>query len=586
MTLRAPLVAASLLLASVAPARAEVGIVSSKHNLSVSGRGPVRASTETEVCIFCHVGHGGRGLGENRPLSAAARYTPYNSSTLVSQAPGAPSGATRICLSCHDGTIAMGETVAGKTVRMVSTSSREGGRMPEGRSDLGTDLRTSHPVSFRPAPSAELRTPRAGDLVRLDSGGRLQCTSCHDPHEDEIDPDQGDFLVAPNRASALCLTCHAETWWQSNPSSHQSSTARYDASKGATTAYDTVADNGCGSCHVSHGAASASRLLDRTGSGTCLKCHSGQVAAVNIATDLSRTANHPVLSSDPAAHDAAEGRPGAASRLPETSSATPRHVECVDCHNPHAAYDRDAKAPDASGALSGVWGIDRAGARVDPVRYEYEICFKCHGDSANQPQRNGPAPPATVRRAQPDLNLRRRFDLDAPSSHPVEGPGRGTDVPSLIAPLTTQSVIYCSDCHASNTGPGAGGQGARGPHGSSYPHLLERAFSTADNTVEGPGAYALCYKCHDRTTLLSDRSAFASHALHVQREHAPCSACHDWHGVSVVQGDRTHNAHLIDFDVSIVKPTARGRREYESLGLRTGRCSVACHGIEHDGVTY
>ena len=33
------------------------GIVDTKHNLSVSGPGPVRALTETRICIFCHTPH-------------------------------------------------------------------------------------------------------------------------------------------------------------------------------------------------------------------------------------------------------------------------------------------------------------------------------------------------------------------------------------------------------------------------------------------------------------------------------------------------------------------------------------------------
>src|SRR4051812_22035083 len=56
-------------------------VLNSKHDLSVTGPGPIKASTESEVCIFCHTPH--RGTGEN-PLwnhsMSSATYTVYDSS--------------------------------------------------------------------------------------------------------------------------------------------------------------------------------------------------------------------------------------------------------------------------------------------------------------------------------------------------------------------------------------------------------------------------------------------------------------------------------------------------------------------------
>ncbi|MCX7016040.1 MAG: hypothetical protein NTW86_26370 [Candidatus Sumerlaeota bacterium] len=84
-------------------------IINSRHNLSVSGPGPVRALSEERVCIFCHTPHGGRADAPlwNRRDSAAA-YIPYDSPTLKAL-PGQPTGSSKLCLSCHDGTIAMGD---------------------------------------------------------------------------------------------------------------------------------------------------------------------------------------------------------------------------------------------------------------------------------------------------------------------------------------------------------------------------------------------------------------------------------------------------------------------------------------------
>ncbi|HSV91551.1 MAG TPA: cytochrome c3 family protein, partial [Desulfobacterales bacterium] len=64
----------------------------------------------------------------------------------------------------------------------------------------------------------------------------------------------------------------------------------------------------------------------------------------------------------------------------------PRHVECVDCHNVHAATgDRVDDPPHVYGALRGTRGLDPFGeayAPVDQVAYEYELCLKCHAGPA------------------------------------------------------------------------------------------------------------------------------------------------------------------------------------------------------------
>ena len=166
----------------------------------------------------------------------------------------------------------------------------------------------------------------------------------------------------------------------------------------------------------------------------------------------------------------------------------------------------------------------------------------------------------------------------------MAGPGKGSDVPSLLKPLTVASVIYCSDCHSSEA---AGGP--RGPHGSIYPKLLSAQLSTLDGTPESASAYALCYRCHSREVLLSDASAFNQHQSHVTGVQpdrralpaAPCTACHNPHGVSRLFGNATNNAHLIDFDTGIVKPNAAGLLEYQAAGARSGSCALSCHGVEH-----
>lgn len=593
----------TLVLAANPPAPSAAGaakagtILGSKHDLTPRGPGPVRSVSEDEVCKFCHVPHGAslkdKHLSGRPDVDTTARRG-YESSTL-SNRPKRVGGVSRVCLTCHDGSIALGQTLRGR-IAMRGTSG--GDFLPSDRpSNLGTDLRRSHPVSMSGSAGARAHKPARGARVALDESGSVQCTSCHDAHSQWGGaPEEGNFLRMPTASSELCAQCHPVV----SDSGHATSTRKFGTAEGNLRGYATVGTAGCGACHRSHGADLRGRLLargDKDGNDVlCVRCHGGTASRVSIAADLAKPFPHGELGPD--VHDAEEGPASAAHRLPETSASAARHSACVDCHEPHFANGTAAKAPVASGRLAGVWGIDISGRRVERVAYEYEVCLKCHGDSVNLPRTPTSAATALApRRAAADRNLRRVFSPGSPSSHPVAGPGRNGAVPSLLAPLTPTSQIYCGDCHASDTGPGTGGAGARGPHGSIYPWILERNYSTADLTPESAVAYALCYKCHDRARLLDPLvSTFPLHRTHVTGQKAnagaargsptPCSVCHASHGVSSVLGTAANNAHLIDFDLNVVKPLKGAPPRYDAGGASGGSCSLECHGHRHDASRY
>src|SRR5512140_1527355 len=120
---------------------AHAGVATTRHNLSTSGTGTIKSTTESEICVFCHAPHNTAPLGQlwNRRAPTSS-YSPYASSTLKS-APGQPNGASLLCLSCHDGTIALGELLNRPAV-VPMTGAITGTRL------LGTNLRDDHPVSF------------------------------------------------------------------------------------------------------------------------------------------------------------------------------------------------------------------------------------------------------------------------------------------------------------------------------------------------------------------------------------------------------------------------------------------------------
>src|SRR4029078_3589800 len=81
-------------------------VVNSPHNLSATGPGTIRATGEQQVCIFCHTPHNAAPIQPlwNRNVAVNASV-PYSPSSLQAK-PGQPTGTSKLCLSCHDGTIA------------------------------------------------------------------------------------------------------------------------------------------------------------------------------------------------------------------------------------------------------------------------------------------------------------------------------------------------------------------------------------------------------------------------------------------------------------------------------------------------
>ncbi len=570
---------------------ASAAISTSKHNLSVSGTGAVKASSESQICIFCHTPH---NAAPNSPLwnrrSNTNAYTPYSSSTAIAT-PGQPTGSSILCLSCHDGTIALGDVLnSSTTINMVGGVTT----MPVGAGRLGTDLSDDHPISFNFTTTlanqrGELVNPTTlTGAVKLDKTGQLQCTSCHNPHDDS----NGKFLVMANTRSALCQTCHIKNFWTA--SSHSTSNATWNGvapDPWPSSSLTTVANNACLNCHKPHSAGGRARLLNSAVEETnCSVCHNSHVAQKDIMTEFNKFSHHPITSTS-GVHDPKE---------PAVVAA--RHVECYDCHNPHAA--KSAATGNLAGPLTGVRGVNAGGTEVNPVTREYEVCFRCHADSTNKPA-------ARTARVLVQTNVRLEFATANPSYHPIEGAGKNANVPSLAgapAGLSTSSTINCTDCHNNDGGPKAGATGPNGPHGSQYAPLLVRQYITADPTVESPATYALCYNCHNRSSILGNQS-FPRHSFHIgggtrmgggggggmggggggggmATVNAPCNNCHDPHGISVTQGNSTNNSKLINFNTGQVSPSSSNILRYESTGTFSGRCYLTCHGMNHNPCTY
>src|SRR5574341_253744 len=97
-----------------------LSVTESVHDLSPAGPGTVKASSGY-ACMFCHAPH--NSLAEQTPLwnheLSAQVYTQY-SSTTYSQSSLQPQvgNPTKLCLSCHDGSVALGQTVSSGLITM------------------------------------------------------------------------------------------------------------------------------------------------------------------------------------------------------------------------------------------------------------------------------------------------------------------------------------------------------------------------------------------------------------------------------------------------------------------------------------
>ena len=578
------------------------------HDMTPLGKSPVKGRV-AGACLYCHAPHSAMA-GPATPLwnqqLSVQTYTNYTSSTYHQTGIQPPLGSTsKLCLSCHDGTVAPGQTVAYGKLNMTGSMKTT--------SKFGGDLRSSHPVSMKTplADSPEISNllstspaSTADSLVKLVKGN-VECDTCHDPHVQGKDPIVQDFLARDSSNGALCLACHDPNrvvtgnvnflgGWAVSAHAKSTNTVSNQPYVGG---YGTVAGNACTSCHMPHNAAGPTRLLRGSDEQACLACHNGGTnispAAPNVFVEFAKM-GHPFSSANNV-HDRAES----------AVLNNNRHATCVDCHNPHASSSVTsfAAAPAVRPSQNSVIGINASDGLtvLSPAVNQYENCLRCHGTSTGKvaDKKYGYLPVWTAAAGDP-LNVIPQFEATASSSHPVtHDRSSSLPQPSLRAQMlqldgitlgrNMGERILCTDCHNSDDNREFGGTGANGPHGSKYMHLLERRyefgqapapgqlianlFPNPDLTVNGP--YALCAKCHDMNQVLANTS-FSEHARHIN-DGFSCSTCHTAHGMggqsSSVSGER-----MVNFDANVVAPNGGGPILYSRVN---NSCSLTCHGHPH-----
>lgn len=581
------------------PVLGQASIRNSKHDLSVSSLASIKAQSEQEVCVFCHTPHKSSAAAQLwNHQATSANYTLYSSDYLTAKtypSPAQPNAKSKLCMSCHDGTIALGSvfnsTGSGTTSSITMSGSVT--TMPTGSTGyLGTVLTDDHPVGFgydnSKDPELAVRGWPWNTAVKLDpdaSTGKVECHTCHEPHNNQF----GKFIRISNSDAALCTFCHTKTGWTT--AIHKTSTQSYTPSGGTAT---MIGEWACRNCHKSHSGTGTPYILQSPEENTCYasSCHGTTSPGTNtkdIQTVLNKTYVHPTNSVS-AKHKNPDN---------STSLNVPnRHAECQDCHNPHQAKDgiHTLKSNAISNVLTGVSGMTPGSALIwtqpttftviNPVTQENQICFRCHSYFGLGATANG----VTTIVGPSGINITDQameYNPANKSAHPVQVTltnQTGSTAPKSLttSQMTTtwnsfgNQTMYCSDCHGndqpvSTTVPD-------GPHGSIRKFMLKGTnqywptrsdgitlWALNDFTTTGPPTGLFCVNCHP----MKSGSTWQNN---VHMEHAPssingggqagstvvpCVSCH----LAVPHGSK--RGRLIGY-TSDVSP-----RKYSGTGLNT-----------------
>jgi hypothetical protein len=400
------LLTATLLLTGAADAARQSNIKVTKHNLSSSGTGTTHSTTESQICVFCHTPHGSDTTQAtplwNKTLQNTT-YTPYSSSSLDAAAiqgasAGQPLGSSKLCLSCHDGVMALGSV---RVLRgQLNTNTGTGGNtagsgsviigggtnvtMPAGSGAstgytrlLGSDLTNDHPISvtYDDALSdrdGELRRPtmtignkgqtlnRWGTVVGVraqgdsykpllplantgsNNAGQVQCTTCHDPHINETN------LTAERNIKFLRAN-------------------RFQKAQPADT-FSASNDIICLSCHDK-----GMQGIGATDTTWAYSVHANsQVATQTYKTSAADTREFPSTTS------------GAASNIQVWQAA------CLNCHDTHTVSGARRLLREGTDA-NPVTALNLGGFKAGGAAALEETCYQCHNTTTNSILNDGGA---------------------------------------------------------------------------------------------------------------------------------------------------------------------------------------------------
>lgn len=247
----------AIAMAAALPAHAaSKSIKLTRHNLSNwSPYAMYVKGNTTQVCVFCHAPHNAdssevplwnhKDTTSTFSIKSSLYVKPMGGSNPNVAMDTQPKRTSKKCLSCHDGTVAIGavtntgnsgltETLGGEPDN--GTRVKPDGTM-QGPNVIGTNLTSGHVISFRYDANLANYLNGAGAYnyvafnnavapndvkSMLDKMGYMQCHTCHDPHTDRCnDPNKTvgkdplwrkDCESGTNKNITVCEVCHSASF--------------------------------------------------------------------------------------------------------------------------------------------------------------------------------------------------------------------------------------------------------------------------------------------------------------------------------------------------------------------------------------
>lgn len=540
-------------------------ISNTKHNFAANAtvvlpggkQRQVRATTQNETCVFCHTPHGLPSENEpflwNRDYSAASSYSFYDSSSMdaakvtSATAIGKP---TKMCLSCHDGTVAVGaiKVVNGKAAADVVAMTGDdgltaGGALKDsptghGNYSLGVDLTNDHPISF------------VYDSALTTADGEL------------VDPTTTDYIGVRVGAS---VASHNQSVTVGTPTSLQPTASK--------TRIAVPLDSALASGKLDALAANTFATLQSSGMVECTSCHDPHIrstnadenikflrlhrfqkvtpsgGAFNIASDQNCLACHKKA----AWHLSVHANATDATAIYDTKAAGIRdfpagtkvwEAGCLSCHDTHT--ENGAKL------------LLREGADSSGSSAREEACYQCHSSTdvlqtaAKDIQTvvaSSLAPGHTVTTSDTHDVVKKGVIVDNFAANAFTANGSGNHIEKQTNLQNANRHVECSDCHhphriVRNTkfdGTGSAGS-ANHDHSGAVMHT-----NTASGAIRGAwgvepvyGATAWGSAASSFNVLQGDASDTASYtgSSYVNKEYQVCLKCHSTYSNSATATDQ------------------------------------------------
>jgi predicted CXXCH cytochrome family protein len=228
--------------AAALPLVAFAAITNSKHDLSSGSTAAIKSTATDQICVFCHTPHKAQSTqllwNHTASLNTTISWGGVTQTSGGTVLPTSLSTRSMRCLSCHDGSVAIGDvtnfggtaTILGVTgtgvdgsgkltdsYYLIGTSGNLGGNHPVGipypgqsgtYNGIATTVTSGAGTGYVAAAtingSATTNIKLFADPTNTSVYG-IECSSCHDVHNSQ---NLDKLLWKSNAASALCLACH------------------------------------------------------------------------------------------------------------------------------------------------------------------------------------------------------------------------------------------------------------------------------------------------------------------------------------------------------------------------------------------